>query len=131
MSRDLLHLISFLASSLHLLLIFRFTVLHSLRWHLIYCASIDNRPNNLYLYYFIYTQLHNNLEIHFLLMNALCNFTPYLYYSALISFLVCISVSLYLKTALLRFLYCRDCITPRQPCLFFTKLKTKTKNKIR
>ena len=121
----------YFAPSLHLLLVFRFTVLCSLRWYLIHCTSIDNRPNNLYLYCFIHTQLHNNVEGYFLLMNALCNFAPYSYYSALTSFLVCISLSLYLKTALLRFLYCKDCITPRQPWLFFTKLKTKTKNKIR
>ena len=26
---------------------------------------MDDRPNNLYSYYFIYTQLHNNLEMQF------------------------------------------------------------------
>ena len=100
----------YFASSLHLLLVFRFTVLCSLRHYLFHCASIDNRPNNLYLYYFIYTQLYNNLERYFLLMNALCNFIPYLYYSALISsglylfvsMCLCVSKQLYLGSYTVR-----------------------------
>ena len=59
-------------------LIFRFTGLCSLRWHLIHSTLIDNRLNLLYIHLlFIHTTAS--------LMNALCYVTPYLYYSALIS----------------------------------------------
>ena len=58
-------------------------------------------------------------------MGALCNFTPYIGYSALI---ILFGKLLYLsfKTALLKVLYCKDCITPRKSWLFYTKTKTKT-----
>ena len=59
-------------------------------------------------------------------MGALCNFTPYVGYSALIilsGLLLCLPLSL--KTALLKVLHYKDCITPRQPWLSCTKKKQK------
>ena len=41
-----------------------------------------NRPNFLYIHIlFILTQLHLYIELQSLLMSALCNIIPYLYYS--------------------------------------------------
>ena len=74
-------------------------------------------------------------------MSALCNVTPYLYYSALLIGLY-LSLSIPVpnsfltdfKMCLLELLYHKDCTTTRQSWLFplcSCKQKQKTRNKIR
>ena len=74
----------------------------------------------IYTYYLFIHNCTITWEYKFLLMDALCNFTPNIDYSVLI-FLSGLLLCLSLKTALLRVLYCKDCITPRKPWLFCTK----------
>ena len=107
------------------LLIFRFASLSSLRWYSTISASIDNRLKLLYAYI---TFIHTTASLN---MNALCYFTPYLYYSTLISLnLSYISVPSSMltnffcysdfKMCLLEHLYHKDCTTTRQSWLFST-----------
>ena len=55
-------------------------------------------------------------------MSALCYVTPYLYYSALISLYLCLSLKFLclsdFKTCLPELLYYKDCTTTRQSWLF-------------
>ena len=61
------YLFLFCTEPTQFLLIFRFTVLHSLRWNYVYCALsiVITDPVFLLFVYLFTTQLHSNLELQF------------------------------------------------------------------
>ena len=103
----------FILHTAYTLIVFRFTSLHSLRWYLSLSASIDNRTNLLYIYITFIQTTALLIDLQSLHMSALCHVIPYLYYSALISLYLSLSLKFLCLLSLL-------CLTLISKCVYLS-----------